>query len=51
MTKPTPEPGVSRQQGLSEHGLERLELLLARGAQLSQPVLRPWIDRHGWWKY
>lgn len=47
MNKKTSVPGVSRENRISEEGLQRLESLLARGGQVSQPVLAQWIRRYG----
>lgn len=40
-------PGVSREQRLSEEGLQRLEKQLTSGARMSQQVLDQWIKRYG----
>ena len=39
-------PGVARDRGLSAQGLQRLELLLGRGGQVSVLVLAQ-VKRHG----
>ncbi len=41
------KPGVSREERLSDEGLQRLETQLQRGARISQPVLDQWIKRYG----
>jgi hypothetical protein len=40
-------PGVSRQERISDAGLERLEKQLQSGSQISDPVLAQWIRRYG----
>ncbi|TNG02081.1 MAG: hypothetical protein EP297_01530 [Gammaproteobacteria bacterium] len=47
MSKKTPSPGVSRQDRISDDGLQRLERQLARGARINTPVLAQWIRRYG----
>jgi hypothetical protein len=47
MDKKVPSPGVSRQNRISDDGLERLEKQLARGARINTPVLAQWIRRYG----
>lgn len=40
-------PGVSRQNRISDEGLDRLRKQLASGINISQPVLQQWIRRYG----
>lgn len=49
MTKPKHclQPGISRNNRLSEEGLLRLENHLQAGTGISQPVLAQWIRRYG----
>ena len=47
MTEPSPTPGVSRAQRLSEEGLQRLEKHLQAGAAMSDQILAQWIRRYG----
>ena len=42
-----PNPGVSREERISEEGLQRLENHLQNGSRMSLPVLKQWIKRHG----
>jgi hypothetical protein len=41
------EPGISRDNRLSDEGLARLENHLKRGSQISDAVLSQWIRRYG----
>ena len=41
------QPGISRDNRLSEQGLARLENQLERGSQISDAVLSQWIRRYG----
>lgn len=41
------QPGISRDERISEEGLARLHELLARGGQVSDVVLAQWIRRYG----
>jgi hypothetical protein len=41
------KPGILRQQGISEEGLQRLQQQLAAGTRVSKPVLVQWIRRYG----
>lgn len=41
------KPGVSRDNRISDEGLQRLEKQLQRGAKISEKVLRQWIVRYG----
>jgi hypothetical protein len=41
------QPGVSREQRVSDEGLKRLEEQLRSGRKMSTPVLRQWIIRYG----
>lgn len=45
--KNLPSPGVSREDRISDKGLQRLEEQLARGGQVSVLVLAQWIRRYG----
>lgn len=45
MTKPA--PGVSRNERLSDEGLNRLDNQLARGVNVSTQVLAQWVKRYG----
>jgi hypothetical protein len=47
MTKAPPTPGISRQQRLSEEGLQRLEHHLQLGTAMSEQILAQWIRRYG----
>ena len=47
MDKKLPSPGVSREERLSNEGLQRLEKQLASGTTPSMPVLAQWIRRYG----
>ncbi len=47
MGKKIPAPGVSRQDRLSDEGLQRLEKQLAAGTRISAAVLAQWIRRYG----
>lgn len=40
-------PGVSREERLSEDGLQRLDRQLKSGSQVSDLVLTQWIRRYG----
>lgn len=40
-------PGVSRENRLSNEGLQRLEKQLVVGAKISEVVLAQWIRRYG----
>ena len=44
---PTPNPGVSRDNRLSDEGLQRLESQLTSGRKPSQQVLNQWVKRYG----
>jgi len=41
------DPGVSREQRISDEGLERLEKQFNSGVKLSPMVLKQWIKRYG----
>jgi len=43
----TKQPGVSRDDRLSDEGLSRLEKQLKSGVKISPPVLQQWIKRYG----
>jgi len=47
MSDRQPAPGVSRENRISDTGLERLEQQLQSGSQISDPVLAQWIRRYG----
>jgi len=47
MTHKNLMPGVSRDNRISNEGLERLEKQLARGVKIARPVLAQWIKRYG----
>ena len=40
-------PGVSREQRISDEGLQRLQKQLQFGARISNVVLQQWIKRYG----
>ena len=40
-------PGVSRENRISDEGLERLEKQLKLGIKIAQPVLQKWVRRYG----
>ncbi len=42
-----PTPGVSRDERISDDGLQRLRKQLSSGVKISPPVLRQWIKRYG----
>ena len=42
-----PAPGVSREERISDEGLQRLEKQLAAGIKISRPVLDQWVKRYG----
>jgi len=41
------QPGITRDNRLSQAGLARLENQLERGSQISDAVLSQWIRRYG----
>ena len=45
--KNKPQPGVSRENRISDDGLERLRKQLSKGPKMSQTVLRQWLKRYG----
>jgi len=45
--KPAPKPGVSRDDRISDDGLERLRKQLSSGVNVSKPVLLQWVKRYG----
>lgn len=47
MTRKKPQPGVSRENRISDEGLKRLERQLRSGAGISDMVLEQWIKRYG----
>ncbi len=47
MTGRKPAPGVSREERISDTGLQRLEQHLQHGAKISRPVLAQWVKRYG----
>ena len=40
-------PGISRDQRISDEGLQRLEKQLQTGTKMSRTVLDQWIKRYG----
>lgn len=42
-----PDPGVSREQRISDEGLSRLDNQLRSGRKISSQVLQQWIKRYG----
>ena len=40
-------PGISRQDRISEEGLDRLEKQLQRGARMAAQVRQQWVRRYG----
>ena len=47
MSTRKPSPGVSRDDRISDEGLQRLDKQLAFGIKISTPVLAQWIRRYG----
>lgn len=47
MVKRGPSPGVSRDERLSEDGLERLRKQLQGGTKPAAIVLQQWVKRYG----
>lgn len=47
MTQYRSSPGVSRENRISDDGLQRLEKHLVAGTKISRPVLAQWIRRYG----
>ncbi len=47
MSAKTPTPGVSREQRVSDEGLQRLQKQLQSGVRISDGVLQQWIKRYG----
>jgi len=43
----TENPGINRDNRISDEGLQRLEMQLKTGRRPSQPVLQQWVKRHG----
>ena len=41
------DPGISREQRISDEGLKRLEKQLKSGIKISSMVLQQWIKRYG----
>ncbi|HSG11201.1 MAG TPA: hypothetical protein VLB10_05575 [Gammaproteobacteria bacterium] len=41
------QPGITRDNRISDDGLQRLEKQLQRGGQISDAVLAQWIRRYG----
>jgi len=41
------DPGVSREQRISEEGLKRLEKQLSLGVRINTDVLKQWVRRYG----
>ncbi len=42
-----PRPGISREQRISDEGLQRLEKHLQHGTKIRGQVLKQWIRRYG----
>ncbi|MDH5735540.1 MAG: hypothetical protein OEY87_05390, partial [Gammaproteobacteria bacterium] len=40
-------PGVTRENRISDEGLQRLDRQLARGGKITLPVLAQWVRRYG----
>ena len=40
-------PGISRERGISDEGLARLDKQLRAGVKISRSVLDQWIKRYG----
>ena len=47
MNNKSPVPGISRDDRISNDGLQRLENHLQKGAKMSHQVLKQWIKRYG----
>lgn len=47
MSERVPNPGVSREQRISDDGLHRLEKQLQSGVRIARPVLLQWVKRYG----
>lgn len=47
MSEKKPAPGVSRDNRISDDGLERLRKQLSSGVRISKPVLMQWVKRYG----
>lgn len=41
------QPGISRNNRISDEGLLRLKKQLAEGKKISKPVLDQWVKRYG----
>jgi len=41
------EPGISRDERISDEGLKRLDKQLKSGVRISETVLQQWIKRYG----
>ena len=46
-TAPMVNPGVNREQRISDEGLQRLKKQFASGVSVSDTVLQQWIKRYG----
>jgi hypothetical protein len=44
---PGAKPGVSREQRISDEGLQRLKKHLESGVRVSDAVLKQWVKRYG----
>ena len=42
-----PQPGVSRDERISDEGLQRLENHLKNGSRMNPSILKQWIKRYG----
>lgn len=47
MNTKNPSPGVTRDNRISDEGLQRLEKQLATGININSMVLAQWIKRYG----
>ena len=47
MNSKMPNPGVSREDRISDEGLQRLENHLQNGSRMNPMILKQWIKRHG----
>ena len=47
MHNKNPRPGVSREQRISDEGLQRLKNHLQHGTKIRGQVLKQWIKRYG----
>ena len=47
LTESSTKPGVSREQRISDEGLQRLKKHLESGVRVSDAVLKQWVKRYG----